>query len=88
MRYIEMIEGSHLVRWVDAVTTTGDVDYPGTAMEICDEQGTELFHVVVDSSGEKQVLFLAHPSNYRMPLAQLEEIVAAAKEKVRAIRET
>jgi len=83
MRYMDTIEAARLVTGVEITTTTGDVEYPGTAIEVADEHGEELFHVVMDSSGERQVLLFAHSDNYRIPLARLEKIVAIANEKVR-----
>jgi hypothetical protein len=85
-KYIDLIESAPIIDHVDTVVTTGDPEYPGTALEVWERNGRELFHVVVDSFGEKQILFLA--GNYRLPLARLEEIIAKAKEEVRFVDET
>ncbi len=87
MSYIEMIEHTRMVDKIDAVVTTGDVGYPGTALEISDQTGRELFHFVVDSNGERQVLFFGGSQSYRLTLSCLEELVARAKDKVRYVAE-
>jgi len=81
-RYLEWIEQARLVDVVKSTSTTGDVEYPGTALEVADVDGRELFHVVVDASGRRQVLFLATPDNYRLPLELVERALAGAKEVV------
>ena len=80
--YLESIEQTRLVANLQSCTTTGDVDYPGTALEITDQDGNDLFHVVVDGKGEQQVMFFATKDNYRLPLEILERIIARAKEVV------
>lgn len=84
--YIDFIESTPIIDRVEAVVTTGDPEYPGTALEVWEPNGRELFHVVVNSAGERHILFLA--GNYRLTLTQLEEIIAKAKEEVRFIDET
>jgi hypothetical protein len=86
-RYTDVIESARLVDRVEATVTTGDLDYPGTAIEVCDDKGEELLHVVADPSGEIQLLFFAHTDNYRLPLARLEEIIAKAKEVIRVLND-
>ena len=81
-RYLELIERARLVDSVESCTTTGDVGYPGTALEITDLDGKDLFHIVVDDRGKRQVLFFAAQENYRMPLEVLEQIIARAREAV------
>jgi len=83
--YTEMIAGTHLVRKIELTTTTGDLDYEGTALEIEDEEGNELFHVVVDEKGERQFLLFRSEGNIRIPLSIIEEVVGAAKEKVHSV---
>lgn len=83
-RYSELIASARLVSSVDSATSTGDLEYSGTALEIADHFGEDLFHIVVDQDGEQQVLFFATSQNYRIPLNLLERIVARAKEVVRA----
>jgi len=85
-QYADFIDSVPLIDRVDAVVTTGDPGYPGTALEVCDPEGRELFHVVVNAAGEKHVLFLA--GNYRLTLSRLEEIIAKAKKDVRFVDET
>jgi hypothetical protein len=85
--YSSFIEGAELFEHVRAVVTTGDVSYPGTAMEVQNDAGQELFHIVVDSSGTRQVLFLSHQAHYRITLDKLEEIIARAKEVVKLVEE-
>ena len=81
--YEAFINAAPLISNVETTLTTGDLDYNGTAFEITEEQtGSELFHVVVDASGEQQLLFFGCDGNYRIPLAVFEEIIHAAKEKV------
>lgn len=82
MKYLEFIEQVPLVRNVDSCTTTGDVDYPGTAFEVRVPDGDEIMHVVVDGAGEQQFLFLGQQP-FRIPLELLEQILARAKEVVK-----
>jgi len=82
-RYIKIIEEARLIKDVSTCTTTGDVEYPGTALEVSDENERELFHVVVDKSGERQVLIFSADEDYRLSLELLEKIIAKAKEEVR-----
>lgn len=80
-----MIEGTRLVRDIRSCTTTGDLEYSGTALEIGDETGKELFHVVVDASGERQILFFPSDNGYRIPVDLLERILTRAKDAVNFI---
>lgn len=82
--YSEIIEGTRLVRNVQSSTTTGDLEYSGTALEIADEVGKELFHVVVDATGERQILVFPSGEGYRIPLDLMERILAKAKDTVNA----
>ena len=82
MKYQEFIERAPLVREVHSCVTTGDPEYPGTALEVSELDGREILYVVVDGSDERQVLFLSAPETFRMPLSLLEEIVSKAKELV------
>ena len=83
--YLESIEQTRLITNLQSCTTTGDVDYPGTALEITDQDGNDLFHVVVDGKGERQVMFFAARDDYRLPLETLERIIARAKEVVQPL---
>lgn len=85
--YLEFIEQTRLVAEVESCTTTGDVEYPGTALEIADQYGKDLFHVVVDSKGQRQVMFFAVKEDYRLPLEVLEKIIARAKEVVELVKD-
>jgi len=80
--YLELIERSRLVDVVNSTSSTGGVAYPGTALEVADADGRELFHVVVDGRGRRQVLFFATPDHYRLPLELVERALARAKEVV------
>ncbi len=84
-KYIDFIEQSHLVEDIESTTTTGDLDYPGTALEVWESGGEELLHIVVDSKGQRQVLFLAHEQHYRLTLSALARIIASAEEDVHSV---
>ncbi|WP_169980127.1 hypothetical protein [Tautonia rosea] len=81
--YKTLIASTPLVREIESTTTTGDIDYDGTALEIAAINGDELFHVVVDENGESQFLFFRSEGNYRIPVAVMERIIEAAKQHVR-----
>jgi hypothetical protein len=81
-RYLELVERARLVDDVKSCTTTGDVEYPGTALEVTDGDGKDLFHIVVDGKGQRQVLFFAAEENYRVSLEVIERILARARETV------
>jgi len=81
-KYMNHIEETHFVAEVESSLTSGDLDYPGTALEIRELGGEELFHVVVTSNGEQQVLFYAQGQDYRLPLDLVAQILNTAKEKV------
>jgi len=61
--YMQRIEATPIVKDVEVTLTTGDLDYDGTALEVSDESGNELFHVVVDSNGERQFSIRKQLSN-------------------------
>ncbi len=82
--YLELVEQTRLIARVQSCVTTGDVEYPGTALEIADQDGCDLFHVVVDRNGQPQVMFFASEDDYRLPLGVLEEILAKAKDLVKS----
>jgi hypothetical protein len=83
--YRDFVEGTRLVSTVEAMITTGDGSYDGTALEVSDENGAELFHVVVDSQGERQLLFFRSEGHFRMPVRLLEEILEEAKREVKLV---
>ena len=80
--YTELIESTPIIRHVETTVTTGDLDYNGTALEVEDASGNELFHVVVDEKGEQQFLIYPMQERVRMPLQVLEEVLLFAKKKV------
>lgn len=75
MNYRAFIREARLIDDIESNTTTGDVDYNGTALEVYDKNGEELFHIVIDEQGEPQILFFASPKDYRMPIDLLERII-------------
>jgi len=83
MDYSSFIREAKLIDDVESTTTTGDIEYQGTALEIYDPQGKELFHIVVDDEGKKQVLFLENQNKYRIPLELMERIITRAREVVK-----
>jgi len=85
MTYLEWIEQTTLVREVDTCVTSGDLDYPGIAFEVCSKAGDQILHVVVDSAGEQQVLLLTDPNPLRVPLSLLQKILERAKDVVMAV---
>ena len=82
MKYKSFIESAKLIKTIESVSTTGDVEYNGTALEISEKNGDELFHIIVDENGELQILFFASDKNYRMSLELLDEIISKAKQIV------
>ena len=85
MSYDSLIKKARLVNKIESTTTTGDLEYAGTALEICDEQGEDMFHIIVDMQGERQILFFAREESYRLPLKLMEEILSKAREVVRKV---
>lgn len=77
-----MIEKARLYQAVDSTITTGDLDYEGTAMEVVSDCGEEIFHVVVDRDGQRQVLFFRSDFDFRLPLEVLEEVIQKAKREI------
>lgn len=83
--YTDFIKNTPLFDSIDTTTTTGDLDYNGTALEVATPNGTELFHVVVDEHGKRQFLFFSSKENYRLPVELLESVILAAKQNVHAV---
>lgn len=83
--YLRFVEETRLLDAVDACVTSGDLEYPGTTLEVVGPDGQDLFHVVVDSTGQRQILFFASEENFRLPLDVMERILARAKELVVAL---
>jgi hypothetical protein len=83
--YAELIESTRLVARVEMTTTTGDISYDGTALEVSDENGNELFHIVVDSQGDRQLLVFGADGDFRLPLSLFEQILATAKQQVNQV---
>ena len=81
--YKTLIANTPLVSEVESTTTTGDLNYDGTALEIESVDGDELFHIVVDEKGESQFLFFRSEGNYRIPIELMERIIEGAKQHVR-----
>lgn len=81
-KYLDFIEETRLISEIESCTTTGDLDYPGTALEIRDKDDNELFHIVTDSTSERQIIFFAQDKNFRIPLNLMEKIIKKAKEIV------
>jgi hypothetical protein len=79
MRYKKIIENAILINDIESNTTTGDLEYPGTALEICNKEGEDLFHFIVDGNGDIQALFFANKYDYRIPVELLEKIVAKSE---------
>ncbi len=63
--------------------TTGDPEYEGTAIEVRDEAGEELFHIVVDEHGDQQIMFFPVRKRYRISLELMRHIIDGASDKVR-----
>lgn len=84
MKYVEFIESIRLIDdTLNSVLTTGDLDYPGTALEVYNDDEEELFTFIINERGERQVLFYDHSIPYRLSLDMLEKLILVAKEKVR-----
>lgn len=81
--YAEMIEETPIIRHVETTVSSGDLDYNGTALEVEDASGNELFHVVVDEKGEQQLLVYPVNERFRIPLHVLEEVLLFAKKTVK-----
>ena len=82
-RYSKFIDAANLISNVETTLTTGDLEYGGTAFEITDGQsGRELFHIVADENGERQLLVFGCDGNFRISLSTMEEIISSAKGKV------
>lgn len=85
MSYGSYIEKAKLVNEIDSISTTGDIEYDGAALEISEKDGDELFHIVVDKKGELQILFFSLDHNYKMPLELMEKIICKARQIVKKI---
>lgn len=83
MSYLDFIEKTRFIRNPEVTFTTGDPEYPGTALEVYDKKNkVELFHFVVDGTGERQLLVFGQGKPYRISLDNLEELIKNAKEQV------
>ncbi len=83
MNYAQLIRTTRLVRETECMLTTGDPEYQGTAIEVRDERGDELFHIIVDEQGDRQILFFPARNRYRISLELMRQIIDSASEKVR-----
>jgi hypothetical protein len=63
---------------LEATLTTGDASYPGTAVEVCNETGADLFHFVIGPDGKREVVFFTTES-FRISLQEMETLVAKAR---------
>jgi hypothetical protein len=79
---LDAIERARLIERVETCVTTGDPEYPGLAVEICDIEGRELFHIVLDTKGACQIRVLATQDDFRLPLDVLEPLLAWARSVV------
>lgn len=64
--------------------TTGDVDYPGTALEVYIDN-KELFDFVVDETGERQVIIYSNNALYRLSFHLFEAMVDCVNKNVKYI---
>lgn len=85
MNYQQIIARAKVFRDLRYEITTGDASYPGTAIEVSDNSGIEIFHIVLDNSGESQFLFFPISENFRIPVSVMEGIISKAKEAVKKI---
>ena len=81
--YTRFIEAAPLISQIESTTSSGDVNYQGTAMEVSTTDGDELFHVVVDGNGQIQFLFFRSEGNYRLPLDVMQRVIDSARQCVR-----
>ena len=81
-KYREIINEIEIISSPQIDTTTGDLEYEGTALEVLDQQGNDLFHVVISENGERQLLFWDHKKPFRIKLEEFEKIIMIAKKKV------
>lgn len=81
--YTKMIAAAPLITQIESTTTSGDLDYQGTAIEVSTSDGDELFHVVMDGNGQTQFLFFRSEGNYRLPLEVMQRVIDAARKCVR-----
>ena len=87
MSYINFIERIGIINNPKVIFSTGDPGYPGTALEVYDEnRKTDLLHFIVDRSGERQILIFGNGKPYRISLDNLEQLIKEAKEKVNYIK--
>ena len=81
--YLRFIEAAPLISQIESTTSSGDLNYQGTAMEVSTTDGDELFHVVVDGNGQIQFLFFRSEGNYRLPLDVMQRVIDSARQCVR-----
>lgn len=81
--YTSIIEAAPLITKIESTTTSGDLNYQGTALEVSTSDGAELFHVLVDGNSQTQFLFFRSEGNYRLPLDVMQKVIDAAKQCVR-----
>jgi hypothetical protein len=81
--YTRFIEAAPLISQIESTTSSGDLNYQGTAMEVSTTDGDELFHVVVDGNGQIQFLFFRSEGSYRLPLDVMQRVIDSARQCVR-----
>lgn len=85
MKYTDFINSIPIADGkLSSTLTTGDVDYPGTALEVYVED-KELFDFVVNEKGELQVIVYPNNASYRLSFSLFEEMVRLVSEKVKYI---
>jgi hypothetical protein len=87
MNYKTFINEAQLIKKPHFIITTGDPDYPGTALEVFDNDENEIFHFVVNQKGEKQLLFFGNKKNFRLSIEDMEFLINNAREKVKLIND-
>ena len=83
MNYQQIIARAKLFGDLSYEITTGDADYPGTALEVSDKSGVEILHIVLGDGGELQFLFFPISENFRIPVSVMDEMISKAKEVVK-----
>ena len=86
MKYNDYINSIQLIDdHIETTLTTGDVDYPGTALEVFIGK-SELFNFIISEKGEHQVIVYSNDDfSYRISLNVFEKLLLIAKEIVRLL---
>jgi hypothetical protein len=84
--YSESISNSRLVKKLGYERSSGDSSYNGTVLEVYDEKGNELFHVIADeSTGDKQIWFSPGLGDLRLSISDLLEALRIAEDWVAVV---